>query len=183
MMIDLSNNVSEPNTATIQAMRELQNGKGQRAENFVALLDKMEVLESDKAKILAGLKSHDETDFDKDLTLLQNPNIDIFTKNQLALTLSENRKIEVLPILIDLIKDPKNLNQRGTFVHCLQYFSADNWFNLAMDLVITGNFEVAHEVFLLVENIEYIQGDNIKKAFLMLNNNLMRKQWKLGERR
>lgn len=56
-MSDLSNNVSKPNTATIQAMQELQNGKGQRAKNFVNLLDKMEVSKSDKAKILAGLNS------------------------------------------------------------------------------------------------------------------------------
>lgn len=110
------------------------------------------------------------TNFEKDLALLKSPNTDILTKNQLALTLSENRNAEVLPILIDLINDPKNLNQRGTFVHCLQYFSAENWFELAINLVITSNFEVAHEAFLLVENVEYIQGDNVKKAFLTLSN-------------
>lgn len=109
------------------------------------------------------------TDFYKGLALLKSPNTDISTKNQLALTFSENRRIGVLPILIDLINDPKNLNQRGTFVHCLQYFSGSNWFNLAIDLVITGNFEVAHEGFLLLENVESVQGDNIQQAFLQLS--------------
>lgn len=55
-MVDLPKNVSEPNASTTHAMQELQNGKEQKSEDFTDFLANMEVLESDKAKILAKIK-------------------------------------------------------------------------------------------------------------------------------
>ncbi len=115
--------------------------------------------------------------FEKMLLLLENPNTNIINKNKLALSLAETKDIRVLNVLHQLILNDNNKNYRGTFVYALQSFPSSLSFNIAIDLIMYGNFEVAHEAFLIINNAEDIEGDNVKKAYMKLSNFQKNNHW------
>lgn len=88
------------------------------------------------------------------IDILNDPTIDIITKNKIAISLSETLDKRVLGCLHTIINDPIYRNMRGTFVYCLRSFPPEDSFSLAIELVLTGNFEVAHEAFEIVDSIE-----------------------------
>ncbi len=96
------------------------------------------------------------------IEILQNPTISIDKKNEIALLLSDYAYEDdsVLEVLHDLILDEKYVNKRGTFVHCLRAFAPEKSFILAIDLILTANFEVAHEAFEIINNCTEINGDD-----------------------
>ncbi len=111
-----------------------------------------------------------DTEVSQYIESLQDPNIDVGEKNRIALLLvdSEVRDERLFKVLTDLILDKKYVNHRGTFVHCLSFFPPEKSFSLAMDLIIYGNLEVAHEAFLIIESIEHISGDEVRAAYSKL---------------
>lgn len=106
--------------------------------------------------------------FEKMLLLLENPNTNIINKNQLALSLAETKDTRVLNVLHQLTLDDSYKNCRGTFVYTLKSFSSCLSFDLAIDLIMHGNFEVAHEAFLIIDSVESLEGASIKKAYTRL---------------
>lgn len=88
------------------------------------------------------------------INILNDSTIDIITKNSIAISLSETADKRVLYCLHDLINNPFYKNMRGTFVYCLRSFPSEDSFSLAIELVLTGNFEVAHEAFEILDNVE-----------------------------
>ncbi|MCB1592507.1 MAG: HEAT repeat domain-containing protein [Alphaproteobacteria bacterium] len=89
---------------------------------------------------------------------------DASTRNALALSLSETGKPEVLEVLVELIKRTELKDTRGTLVHCLRFFDYNPHFNLLVELVATGNWEVAHEAFELIDSIDKISGTQVSSA-------------------
>ena len=103
---------------------------------------------------------------------LKNPNIDILTKNKIAMIASETGDKRVLETLHNLIKDEKYKSQRGTFTYCLLEFDSILSFDLAFDLIINGNFEVAHNAYEIIENTDSVDGEQALKNFHKLKNYL-----------
>ena len=56
--------------------------------------------------------------------------------------------------LVSLIMDPKTGGHRGTLIYALEEFDCSPFLDFLLDLVITGNFEVSHQAFLVIESIE-----------------------------
>jgi len=84
------------------------------------------------------------------LQTTDSPNI----RNAAAMALADMGDQRTLPFLISLISDPKTENYHGTLVHALQYFDCSGILSFLVDLVINGNFEVSHEAFQAIENID-----------------------------
>lgn len=83
--------------------------------------------------------------------------------------LSETKDDEVYDVLCALINDDYYLNKRGTFVHCLRNYAPERSFSLAIDLLMEGGFEVAHEAFEIINSIEReISGEEVKANFKKL---------------
>ena len=87
------------------------------------------------------------------LELLQTTNNHAI-RDAIAVTLRELRDERALQPLVSLIKDPKTAGHRGTLLYALEVFDCAPILPLLVDLVITGNFEVSHQAFLLIESIE-----------------------------
>ncbi|PNK61351.1 hypothetical protein A6J60_011055 [Psychrobacter sp. FDAARGOS_221] len=102
-------------------------------------------------------------DIEEKLSLLRDPKINILTKYQLAITLSDTKNERVYYALCELINDNAYLNKRGTFVHCLRNYPPEKSFDLAVDLILNGNFEVSHEAFEIIDHFENkIEGEKVK---------------------
>ena len=87
------------------------------------------------------------------------------------MSVAETKDSQVLAVLHDLIKVEQYKNCRGTFVYCLLNFPSELSFDLAIDLIISGNFEVAHTAFEIINNTEVnISGNNVEQGFVKLNN-------------
>ena len=105
-----------------------------------------------------------ESDGLRELKATSDPSI----RNHLALNLAQTREPEVLEILIELIKRPDLKDSRGTLVHCLGFYDCKPHFNLLVELVTTGNWEVAHEAYTLASAINKISGPQAETAYATL---------------
>lgn len=111
------------------------------------------------------------------LYILDDPTVDILTKNRIALSVSKTRDKRVLESLHRLIVMENNVNCRGTFVYCLLEFPGVLSFDLAIDLLINGNFEVAHHAFEIIDSInEPLNGGRVVKAYKKLTNFVVHNQ-------
>lgn len=107
------------------------------------------------------------------LNKLADDNTPILLKNKISLYLSDKQDERIIPILHQLILNPKYINQRGTFVHSLTNFKGELSFELAINLVISGNFKVAHEAFEIINSVEYLDGELAYHSYIKLSNALL----------
>lgn len=107
-------------------------------------------------------------DLSRDLAMLESA-ADAANRNALALRLAETRHPDVLPVLLRLIEKPDLSNARATLVHCLGFYNLADHFDLLVDLVASGNWEVAHEAHGLLSSIEELNGDQVAKAFNLVD--------------
>ena len=109
---------------------------------------------------------------------------DASKRNSLAIDLSNNFSgdIEVYNALVMLIKTPVLQNQRGTLVYCLRKFDLGQSFVLFIELVINGNFEVAHQAAALINSIEIIEGSDAGLGYNKLTSVRLEKveKWRLA---
>lgn len=97
---------------------------------------------------------------------------DIVRKNELALYLSDKKDERLVPILENLISNPKYKDCRGTFVYALKNFSNEKRLNLLIDLLINANYEVAHEAVDIINSIKYLEGAIVYQSYKKLENAL-----------
>ncbi len=76
---------------------------------------------------------------------------DALERNALALDLSETGDPRVFDVLVRLIKRPDLENRRGTLVYCLENFDCSSVADLLVNLVETGNFEVAAHAEIILD--------------------------------
>ncbi len=94
-----------------------------------------------------------------------------------TISLSDDKDKRVVEVLHRLIVTDAYANCRGTFVYCLLDFSSTLSFELAFDLLINGNFEVAHHAFEIIDSIdEDLRGEKVADAFKSLTKLLNDKQ-------
>ena len=56
--------------------------------------------------------------------------------------------------LIEAIKEPNNINHRGTLVYALSNFDCSEHLSFLVNLVLTGNFEVSTGAFQIINDIK-----------------------------
>lgn len=86
------------------------------------------------------------------------------TRNALALRLAEAGAQGLEPVLVALIQRPDLADKRGTLVHALGYLDCSDHLALLVELVASGNFEVAHEALQALETIDEADADDVKAA-------------------
>ncbi len=84
------------------------------------------------------------------LQTTSNPTI----RDAIAVGLRELGDERALHPLLSLIADPKTEGHRGTLVYALEGFNCASCLSFLVDLVISSNFEVSHQAFLVIESIE-----------------------------
>jgi hypothetical protein len=86
-------------------------------------------------------------------------------RNALALRLAEGGAPELPDVLERLIQREDLRDHRGTLVHSLGHFDCSDRIGLLVDLVLVGNWEVAHEAFQIVQRVEQAEGHDVGQAF------------------
>ena|ERR1700754_54582 len=107
-----------------------------------------------------------------ELVLLESVS-DASVRNALALRLAETKRPEVLAVLLKLIDRPDLADARATLVHCLGFYDYSAYFELLVNLVAQGNWEVAHEAHGLLSSIDNLSGDEVSHGFELIER-LMR---------
>lgn len=105
---------------------------------------------------------------DEDLKILGSTQ-NVVVRNSLALRFAEAGEIRALPIILELIKTDELEGCRATLVHCLSFYNPPDHFELLIELLVNGNWEVAHEAHEILISIEEVSGENVDKAYEMLS--------------
>jgi hypothetical protein len=91
--------------------------------------------------------------------------IDPMERNRLALDLSETKDARVKASIVNLLRRPDLKDSRATLVHSLGGFENGDILKLLVDLVVSGNWEVAQEALILINGIDHVEGEEVKEAF------------------
>lgn len=97
---------------------------------------------------------------------------DSVERNALAITVSETPDPSVQAALVALIDRPDLLDQRATLVNCLGKFDCSDKFLWLVNLVCQGNWEVAHEAFDILADVESVDSREAKLGFDVLSKAL-----------
>ena len=104
-------------------------------------------------------------------------------RNSLALDLAELRDHRILLALIELIEREDLVNSRGTLVYCLNNFDVSDYFILLVRLIVSGNWEVAHESFDLIDSLNEVSSNQVAEGFKLLKaavENDALEEWRLN---
>ena len=104
-------------------------------------------------------------------------------RNSLALDLAELRDHRILLALIELIEREDLVNSRGTLVYCLNNFDVSDYFILLVRLIVSGNWEVAHESFELIDSLNEVSSNQVSEGFKLLKaavKNDALEEWRLN---
>ncbi len=75
-------------------------------------------------------------------------------RDKAAISLMDIGDSGAIAPIIKAIKKPSNINHRGTLVYALSEFDMSDHINLLIDLVVTGNYEVATGSYHILEEIK-----------------------------
>ena len=89
--------------------------------------------------------------------------------------LAETGDHRVRDVIIDLIDRPDLMNNRGTLVYALENYDLSDKLEFLIELVINGNFEVAHQAVLLIDKLT-VSGSDVQKVYLKLLEEAKRPQ-------
>ncbi|MBW4506864.1 MAG: HEAT repeat domain-containing protein [Scytonematopsis contorta HA4267-MV1] len=87
------------------------------------------------------------------IEMLQKTN-DPAIRNAAAVGLRELGDERALSPIISLINDPRTEGNRGTLIYALEGFDCSQFLPFLIQLVITGNFEVSHQAFSVIESVD-----------------------------
>lgn len=86
----------------------------------------------------------------KYIALTENPGI----RNALAIALRDIGNEKAIIPLIDLIKDPKTIGNRGTLLYALEPFDCTGHLEVIVEQFLTGNYEVQATAYQLLESMD-----------------------------
>ncbi|UYO04686.1 HEAT repeat domain-containing protein [Paenibacillus sp. PSB04] len=75
-------------------------------------------------------------------------------RNQTAIALSDMGCQEAVEPIIELLQDPKTLGYRGSLLYALEPLNYSKHIDILLEFVISGNFEVSRNSFLLLEQVK-----------------------------
>jgi HEAT repeats len=95
-------------------------------------------------------------------------------RNAAAVGLRELGDERALHPIISLINDPKTESNRGTLIYALEGFNCRHLLPFLVELVITGNFEVSHQAFSVIESIDVeIDSETLNTCVKKIKNALL----------
>lgn len=97
---------------------------------------------------------------------------DNIERNSLAISVTETGDPSVQAVLVELIDRPELSDQRATLVNCLGRFDCSDKFVWLVNLVCQGNWEVAHEAFDILADVEEVNSRDAKSGFDVLSKTL-----------
>nr|WP_154892412.1 HEAT repeat domain-containing protein [Paenibacillus xylanexedens] len=86
-------------------------------------------------------------------------------RNQTAIALSDMKYQDAVNPIIDLLKDPKTLGYRGSLLYALEPLNYSEHVGLLFDFIISGNFEVSRNSFLLLEQAKDKISSELKQEY------------------
>jgi hypothetical protein len=90
-------------------------------------------------------------------------------RNSLALSLASTKDERAYRAIRDQISNPLIANQRGTLVHALREFNCyKDDLLFFVDLILNGNWEVAHEAMAAICEIDEATGEQVNIAYLKI---------------
>jgi hypothetical protein len=89
---------------------------------------------------------------DRLLDILKNTQNNVI-RNELALLLSDAKNPKLFEVIVDLLKNSKTSNSRGTLLYALGGYNCSSILSLLVDFVISGNFEVSNQAYNLITEI------------------------------
>jgi len=94
-------------------------------------------------------------------------------RNAIALALSDIGSEEALEPIINMLKDPKTKGYRGTLLAALEAFDYSQYFEMIVDFLYEGNFEVSRKSLILIESVvKNIPDEIIKKCIIKIKNEI-----------
>lgn len=82
-------------------------------------------------------------------------------RNSIALALSDIGSSEAMEPIINMLKHPKTKGYRGTLLAALEPFDYSAHFEMLVDFLYDGNFEVSRKALILIESIVKEMPDKI----------------------
>lgn len=95
-------------------------------------------------------------------------------RDALALRLADLRRPELKPVLVRLINRLAQTKHRQTLVYCLGHLDCSDQLCLLVQLIATGNFGVAMEAAMIVNDIETADWQEIDEALTLTKEALAR---------
>lgn len=90
---------------------------------------------------------------------------DAAKRSNLALSLAEAGTPGLDAVLVRMIQRPDLADKRAPLVHALGYLDCSDHVGLLVELVLTAEFETAHEALQALETVEEADGEDIENAF------------------
>ncbi len=112
---------------------------------------------SEAISLISESEMHDAIPFL--LILLKNTG-NSSVRDEAALALSDLNVVQAIPVLFELITDPKNINHRGTLLYSLQQFDCRQYMIELSKVLCDGNFETQEMIVQIFEEIEEIYDKN-----------------------
>jgi HEAT repeat protein len=75
-------------------------------------------------------------------------------RNAVALTLNDLGNQEAVEPIVEMLKNPKTMGNRGTLLYSLKSFDYSAHIDLLVDFIINGNYEVRHEAKELIQELK-----------------------------
>ncbi len=88
-------------------------------------------------------------------------------RNEIAMALSDIGSAEAVEPIVNMIRNPKTMGNRGTLLYALEAFDYSEYLELFIDLLLNeDNFEVSRQALLLVESIVKDIPNEIKQEYV-----------------
>lgn len=118
----------------------------------------LQQLDSSDVDVVASaareLASHNEASATRQLLELLRTTDNPLIRNAAALALSDMKEPQAFNVLVDLLRDERTRQNRGTLLYALGAYDCSSLLPLLVDLVIEGNFEVSRQALSLIQGIE-----------------------------
>lgn len=88
------------------------------------------------------------------------------------LNLSDKKDPDIYQIILYLIELEEKKSNYGTLIYALRNYPPEPLFLKEINWIITGNFEVAHEAFYILNNINKLNGEDVDYAYSILEKNI-----------
>lgn len=95
----------------------------------------------------------------------------------MALVLADSKDERVPDALIRMIQRPDLKNRRGTLVYALGSFDCSRHFDVLVQLIVDGNFEVSHEALYRIEEIDE-RIENTAESYALLLSAEPQEEWR-----
>lgn len=90
------------------------------------------------------------------------------------LNLADDKDPEIYQIILYLIEiEEKKKGNYGTLIYALRNYPPEPLFLKAINWLATGNFEVAHEAFYIINNINKLNGNDVDYAYSFLEKRIL----------